>query len=291
MVCQYSRAGPVSSEKHEAAPDAGVEAGGGDASGVVTATAVVGGSWALLECPAVITRAAKAANAGRSRTPARRFRDDSLFERLAEHLEDLTPALRAFVQEAHAMVRPRPLARQRDLATPDQPHIRDGMMWGATWPAGDQGRAPAGEAGDAMDARGLKGLGEGHRREDGRAVAGQPRWPRPRGTQESEARRQIAVECRELFESGDRWRFPAPHGVVMAMPGRMTRHVQCLSCEEERFRPSISASRCEGTMSRLASALRGRAWLDRRRRRPALSWQETGEAQVGIGGIRRAQLM
>jgi hypothetical protein len=77
----------------------------------------------------------------------------------------------------------------------------------------------------------------------------------------------------------------------MATPGRMTRHVQCLSCEEGRFRPSSSASRCEGTMSLLESALRGRSWLDRRRLRPALSWQEKGEAEVCIGGSRRAQLI
>jgi hypothetical protein len=38
---------------------------------------------------------------------------EAMVERLAQDLEDLTPARRAFAQEAHGLVRPRPLARQR----------------------------------------------------------------------------------------------------------------------------------------------------------------------------------
>jgi hypothetical protein len=63
----------------------------------------------------------------------------------------MTPELREFVQEAHARVRQRHLARQRDWAAADQPHIRDGLMRGAKWPAGDQGRAPIGQAGDVRE--------------------------------------------------------------------------------------------------------------------------------------------
>jgi hypothetical protein len=38
LVCQYSRAGPVSSEKHEGTPGTEVEGRSGDASGIRTAT-------------------------------------------------------------------------------------------------------------------------------------------------------------------------------------------------------------------------------------------------------------
>jgi hypothetical protein len=58
------------------------------------------------------------------------------------------------------------------------------MMGGAARAGGDQGRAVAGEAGDAMDARGLQGLRQGQRRQDGGEPAGQPRRARPRGAEE-----------------------------------------------------------------------------------------------------------
>jgi hypothetical protein len=149
MLCQYSRCDEVSSEKHETTPDAGVDEGGGDASGILTATAVVGGYWALLECPEVMSRAAKAAKTLRSRTPARWSLKTSLLERLAEPCEDVPPARREFVQAAHAMVRPRHLARPRDLASPDPPHSRDGVV-GAWNGRDDDGGAVAGAAGDVV---------------------------------------------------------------------------------------------------------------------------------------------
>jgi hypothetical protein len=58
--------------------------------------------------------------------------------------------------------------------------IRNGLVGGATRPRGHQGRARAGEAGDAMDARGLDGLGQGQRRQDGGEPPRQPRLARPR---------------------------------------------------------------------------------------------------------------
>jgi hypothetical protein len=59
------------------------------------------------------------------------------------------------------MVRQRHLPRQRHRPAADQAGLRDGVVRGATRPGGHQGRALAGEAGDAMDARGLDGLGQG----------------------------------------------------------------------------------------------------------------------------------
>jgi hypothetical protein len=43
----------------------------------------------------------------------------------------------------------------------------------------DDGGAPPGEAGDAVDAGGLEGLGQGHVGEDRGQAPGQPRCPRP----------------------------------------------------------------------------------------------------------------
>jgi hypothetical protein len=48
-------------------------------------------------------------------------------------------------------------------------------------PVGDQGRAATGEAGDAVDACGLNGLGEGPRRQAGGEPPHQHRFTRPRG--------------------------------------------------------------------------------------------------------------
>jgi hypothetical protein len=42
MLCQYSRCGPVSSEKHDPAAEAGADEGGGDAAGVMPITVVNG---------------------------------------------------------------------------------------------------------------------------------------------------------------------------------------------------------------------------------------------------------
>ena len=50
---------------------------------------------------------------------------EAVLEQLAQDREDMATALREFVQEAHPMVRPRPLARHRDLPAADPPHIRD----------------------------------------------------------------------------------------------------------------------------------------------------------------------
>ena len=41
----------------------------------------------------------------------------------------------------------------------DQPDIRDGLMWGAEGARRDDGRAPVGQTGDAVDAGGVDGFG------------------------------------------------------------------------------------------------------------------------------------
>jgi hypothetical protein len=147
--------------------------------GLVTATALVGSYWALLACSAVITRAAKAANAWRAGTPARSFRKTSILKQLAQDLEDMASALGPCIQAEPAVVRPRHLARQGEVSAADPPHSRDGLRRGATWAGRGDGGAGAGAAGDAVDARGLEGFRESHRRQAGREPPRQPRLPRP----------------------------------------------------------------------------------------------------------------
>ena len=121
-MCQYARCGQVSSEKHERPPAAGAEGRGGDTSGVAIAAGVRGGPYPLLEPPEVMTRSAKAAKALRSKTCAKLYPEDTILKRLPQALEDLE-ALGASIQEAHAVVRPRHLARHGDVPTADLPHI------------------------------------------------------------------------------------------------------------------------------------------------------------------------
>jgi hypothetical protein len=58
MVCQYSRGGPVSSEKHQVTPSTAVEGRGGPTSIFGTGTVVMGSYWTRLERLAVSRRSA-----------------------------------------------------------------------------------------------------------------------------------------------------------------------------------------------------------------------------------------
>ena len=73
------------------------------------------------------------------------------------------------------------VARRGHLAAADQPHDGNGVVGGAEWPRGDDGGAPPGEAGDAVDTSGVDGLGQGHIGEDRRQAPGQHRYPCPPG--------------------------------------------------------------------------------------------------------------
>jgi hypothetical protein len=99
--------------------------------------------------------------------------------RLAQDLQDMPPELRQFIQGENAAVRQRHLARHGDVPPTAQPDIGDGMMRGATRPARDHRRPAAREPGNAVDARGLKGLGRGHGWQDGREPLRQHRRARP----------------------------------------------------------------------------------------------------------------
>ena len=77
MLCQYSRWGPVSSEKHAPAAEAAADGGGGDAAGVVPAT-VVGVYRALSASLPAIIRLANSANVWRLRTCRRLYVRDTI---------------------------------------------------------------------------------------------------------------------------------------------------------------------------------------------------------------------
>jgi hypothetical protein len=151
-------------------------------------TVVVDGYRALPESLTAIRLVANPANGLRSRTPVRLSVCDTLLERLPQDLEDMAAALGQCIQEEHAVVGQRHLARHRHVAPADQPGIRDGVVRRATRAGRDQGRPVAREAGDAMDARRLNSPGEGHGRQEGGEPPGPPRRARPRRPQEARVR-------------------------------------------------------------------------------------------------------
>jgi hypothetical protein len=106
-------------------------------------------------------------------------RYDALLERLAQDFEDMAAELGQFIQEEDAIMGQRHFTRHRHMAPTDQPRIRDGVMGGAAWAGRDPRRAVTSEAGDAVDAGGLNGFGEGHGRQDGGDAARQHRLTRP----------------------------------------------------------------------------------------------------------------
>jgi hypothetical protein len=123
MLCQYSKRRQVSSEKHETAAEAGGEERRGDTSGVAIAAEVTGGYYPLLEPPAVVSRAAKVATTLQSRSPAKLYVYETLLKRLAQDPEHMEAELWQLIQEEHAMVGQRHLARHRHLPPADHPHI------------------------------------------------------------------------------------------------------------------------------------------------------------------------
>jgi hypothetical protein len=109
---------------------------------------------------------ARPASARRSMACGRLSVDDSPRERWPPALQDVAAALGPCIQEAHAVVGQRDLARHRHVTPTDQSRIRDGLVGRAKRAGRHPRRAVAGEAGDAVDACRLKGFGEGHRRQD-----------------------------------------------------------------------------------------------------------------------------
>jgi hypothetical protein len=124
----------------------------------------VDGTWARPKSLTRSTRSAQSAKLLRSRTLWRLPGEDRLRERLPQDRQDMAAALGEFIQKAHAVVGQGHVARHRHLTPAEQPHIREEMVGRATRAGRDHHRAVAGEAGGAVDARGLKGFSQRHRR-------------------------------------------------------------------------------------------------------------------------------
>jgi hypothetical protein len=101
----------------------------------------------------MLIHTASAAKVTRSRTPERLDKCDAILEGLAQHFEHVAAALRPFIQQEDAVVRPRHCSRQGYPAAPISPTAaivwcgrrcgrrRDGCGWfrgprGGSWPAG-----------------------------------------------------------------------------------------------------------------------------------------------------------
>jgi hypothetical protein len=112
MRCEYSRWGQLSSEKRETLTRPGAKKGSGHAEGSVTPM-VVGHYRALPEPAEAMSCAAKSLKTLRFRTLSRLYLYETLFERSAQGLEGMAAEFAELIQEAHAMVRPRHLPRQR----------------------------------------------------------------------------------------------------------------------------------------------------------------------------------
>jgi len=84
----------------------------------------------------------------------------AIFQLLPQAFQHITAELRPCIQEDHALVRPRHLARHRHVPPADQPRIRDGVMRGATRAGGDPRRAIPREASDAREVGGVDRCGQ-----------------------------------------------------------------------------------------------------------------------------------
>ena len=71
-----------------------------------------------------IARPASAASTARSRTYGRLYVCNAILTGLTKDLEDMAAALGEFIQATYAVVRQRPLARQRHLPHRSAPHRR-----------------------------------------------------------------------------------------------------------------------------------------------------------------------
>jgi len=77
------------------------------------------------------------------------------------------------------MMRQRDLPRHGPLAAADHAHSGDGVVRSPERARGDEGGAPPGEAGDAIDTGGLQRFRQAHRRRDGGEATREHQLPRP----------------------------------------------------------------------------------------------------------------
>jgi hypothetical protein len=126
----------------------GIHAGG------VTGTVLARG-YRPFAVVAIITFSANVAKRQSFTTPANLYLYETILQRLPQHLQHIAAELGPFIQEEHAMVGQRHVARHRHLAPADQARIREGMMQRAERAGRDQRRAIAREASDAREVGGV----------------------------------------------------------------------------------------------------------------------------------------
>jgi len=118
-------------------------------------------SYGPLDDPTgVITRLASAASATTSEMRARWFLCDTNLEGLSQDLEDMARARGPLIQAQRAMVRQGHRPRQGPLAAADQADSGDRVVGSPERAHSDDGGAPPGEAGDAMDAGRVDGCSQ-----------------------------------------------------------------------------------------------------------------------------------
>jgi hypothetical protein len=111
---------------------------------MVTVTGEAVGYRALLASLTAITLTANSVKSFKSRTPAKLYVYETLLEWLAQDLKDMAAELEPCIQEEHAMVGQRHVARHRHVVATDQSCIRDGMVGRAKRAGRDQRRTVAG---------------------------------------------------------------------------------------------------------------------------------------------------
>jgi hypothetical protein len=99
-----------------------------DRGRLVTITVLVDGYCTRPDSLKLSSRTAKVARRLRFTTPEKLYVYETLLERLAQDLQDMATKLGPFIQEEHAIVGQRHVARHWHVAPADQPRIREGMM-------------------------------------------------------------------------------------------------------------------------------------------------------------------
>jgi hypothetical protein len=123
-------------------------------------SSLVGGYRARPEPLTLISRLAKSVKLLRSRTLWRLSVEDTLLQGLAQDFENMAAELGPFIQEEHAIMGQRHVARHRHGAPTNQPHIRDGVVGRTTRASRDPRRAIPREASDAREVGGVDRCGQ-----------------------------------------------------------------------------------------------------------------------------------
>jgi hypothetical protein len=102
--------------------------------------------------------------------------DGPVLERLAKHLEDVSPVLRQLVEEQHPVVREAHLAGAGRRSATHQPGVADRVVRCPERPLDHERAATPQMPGDGVDERRLERLGEGERGKDPGKTAGEHRF-------------------------------------------------------------------------------------------------------------------